>query len=201
MPSLKEFFLLTSLLFVLYCNSSLTTPCLSRKEQNMKFVTDVSLTEAISQLLLTLLRDAEAAKNICFVIVDGVPYLTRIWVNEQTHLILVSIKVKELLKSICGEAIFCAQISHEIGHLIHMRKMESADFESLKFKTESEKEADKYALGLLSCIFPNPKELLLKQINRALTVTIGCGHASAEEIALAQHFAKERQANLLQLVA
>lgn len=79
-----------------------------------------------------------------------------------------SYESKELLQNEEGRNILYATLAHEIGHIDDTKKTKYHYENTLEWSLDAEIKADQLALVLLKRIFSNPREIMMKQIIRAL---------------------------------
>jgi len=166
----------------------------------MRYVGDKRLEKAIESMLKQLLPQ-ENAIQINFRVVKDIYPLVFTTVDGGRHRFWINKKVKRMMQTKRGLKRAYAVFAHEIGHLLFhnafLEKMAIAR-STAAFSVMAEKEADKHAMRLLGKLYPDPKEILLDQIDYALKISLK--HAKTEEKKeLAKTFAKERRLSLSKL--
>lgn len=164
----------------------------------MKKVDDPCLEEEIREIIYQLFNNVEKyASSITFALYEDIIPLGHLWITPQKHLILINIEAKEMLKSEEGRAIVCATLAHEIGHIYDAKNTHYYFEDTLEFRVKAEVKADQIALILMKRIYDNPKEILLKQINRAFNKMLDIENVDKVKMDLAIAFREERTKALM----
>lgn len=165
----------------------------------MERVEDPELEKAILAIMNRLI-EPEAAAKIDLVIVKEMPAMglaiidsdkERHWgtCRSYSH-ILINIKVKIMLENDDGKDIVYATLAHEIGHTMTCEDKYFEGEEKQLYNLEWESASDKKALLLLTNIYENPKEILLKQINHVRNT---CRDHDEINIPLTMELAEKRE--------
>lgn len=158
----------------------------------MKYASDPELEKEILAIFCHLLPKSEALK-VTFRLCDKINPIATLWMMPERYLLLINIKAKELLRNRKDKKLLYATLAHEIGHIKDTQET-GLDFEkTIDLRVKKELRADEIAISLLEKIYQNPKEIMLKQIDFALSATLNCDFASQEEIEFDKIVAKERK--------
>jgi hypothetical protein len=117
--------------------------------------------------IMNHLLGPEANTRICLC-ENIIPLAMTLTGPNQTMICVNPNESKALLQNEEGKYIVYATLAHEIGH-IHFAKKTNFHYEdTVAWTLETEVRADEIALDLMQKIFKNPREILLRQIDRAL---------------------------------
>jgi len=167
---------------------------LDKMLEDFGVVSDPDLEKSISEIIDQLLGSGSKIK---IVICEYIIPLGISSTGPSSNMILISTKSKELLKSEEGKSIVYATIAHEIGHIMFMKQTDYHYEDTMEYKIKSEIEADKVALSLLKNIYDNPKEIMLKQMNRAFNKMLDIENVDKQKMDLAIAFKEERTKALM----
>lgn len=160
-------------------------------------VNDPDLEQSISGIIDHLIGPGSKLK---IVLCENIIPLGIASVGVGHSVLIISTKAADLLQSEEGRQIVYATLAHEIGHIVFTKKTDYHYEDTMEYKIKHEIEADRIALGLLKIIYDNPKDILLKQINRAFNKMTDIENVDPVKMDLAIAFKEEREKALQHLM-
>jgi hypothetical protein len=134
-------------------------------------------------------------ENLNIRIIKRELFLGTTWIQGKRHRILINNVAQKMIATRRGLERIYVVLAHEIGHLIHFFNLsEPPEGEpDMEFRVNAEVCADQHALRLLANVFPDPKRILLEQIENARRTSVNYRFVTTEEAELAHLYADSRK--------